>query len=82
MLPRIYVTNQDIRMALFYMTNLATILLYMEQKVSRDGSAHPHTFDIDFFKKKMFTYEVVFEAVLAKFNESMFGDHANSVTRQ
>ena len=65
MLPRIFITNQDIRMALFFITNLATILLYMRAKVSRDGSENPRAFDIEFFKKKMASYEVVFEAVLA-----------------
>ena len=52
-------------MALFFITNLATILLYMRAKVSRDGSENPRAFDIEFFKKKMASYEVVFEAVLA-----------------
>ena len=39
MLPRIFVTNQDIRMALFFVTNLSTILHYMSKKVSKEGSA-------------------------------------------
>ena len=64
MLPRIFVTNQDIRMALFFITNLSTILHYMSKKVSKEGSANKSEYDVEFFKKKMMTYEVVFEAVL------------------
>ena len=68
-------------MALFFITNLATILLYMRTKVSRDGSENLRAYDIEFFKKKMASYEVVFEAVLAQFNDSMFGSHQNSVSK-
>lgn len=38
--------------------------------------------DIDFYKKKMDSYEKVFDAVIEDFNNSMFGLYANSVTRE
>ena len=82
MLARIFVINEDIRMTIFYMTNLATILRYMKNKICREGSKNPKKFDVEFFKKKMISYEVVFEAVLEEFTHNMFGAHANTVTRE
>ena len=38
--------------------------------------------DIEFYKKKMDSYEKVFDAVIEDFNNSMFGLYANSVTRE
>ena len=62
-LPRVTISNQNIRMCIFYMTNLATVLSYMKTKVTREGK-NPKEFDFDFFKSKMISYEVVFESVL------------------
>ena len=81
MLARILAADKDIRMSLFFLTNLATILLYMQVKVARKGRSSDD-FDIEFFKKKMSMYEVVFEAITEQFNNDMFGPYANAVQRE
>ena len=81
MLPRIYVSDRDIRMSLLFMINMATILFYMQGKIARDG--HDTTeFDVEFFKRKMFLYEIVFEAIIEQFDEDMFGPFENSISRE
>ncbi len=83
MTTRVIVYDKDIRMSIFFLTNLATILEFMQKRMilrsqeSFDG--HP---DIDLYKKKMDEYEIVFDAVIEDFLNSMFGVYANSVTRE
>ena len=46
MSSRVLLYDSDIRMAIFFLTNLATILEYMQQRIYDDKG-------IDYYKKKM-----------------------------
>ena len=78
MSDRILVFDKDIRMAIFFLTNLATILEQM-QKEQMDKTKVVVNKD---YKLKMDHYEGVFDAVIADFNDSMFGIYSNSVNRK
>ena len=62
MTEKITVIDKDIRMAIFFMTNLSTVLLFMCAKVARKGR-EKKTFDLNYFNRKISLYEIVFEAV-------------------
>ena len=81
MAQHILVVDKELRMAIFFLTNLATVLSYMQHKVARDGRDQDE-FDINFFNRKIAAYEVVFEAVTDQFLNDMFGLYANQVTRE
>ena len=78
MSDRILVFDKDIRMAIFFLTNLATILEQM-QKEQMDPSKVVRIKD---YKLKMDHYEGVFDAVINDFNDNMFGVYSNSVNRK
>ena len=81
MTPKLLVTDPDIRMAIFFMTNFATVMLYMQEKIGPRGR-DLENFDVSFFSRKISAYELVFEAVTEEFINDMFGPYANQVTRQ
>ena len=70
--------DKDIRMAIFFLTNLATILEFMQQKISYGQDSE---IDVEYYKNKMNNYEVVFDAVIEDFINSMFGQFANSASK-
>ena len=76
MSDRILVFDKDIRMAIFFLTNLATILEQMQKEQMYKNVS------IGEYKKKMDHYEGVFDAVISDFNDSMFGFYSNSVNRK
>ena len=63
-------------MAIFFLTNLATILEYMQQRITPTS-----IIDVEYYKTKMNNYEVVFDAVIEDFITSMFGQFSNSVSK-
>lgn len=76
---RVLIFDKDIRMCIFFLCNLATILEFMQRNMRIKGTSKP--LDIDYYKDKMDAYELVFDAVIDDFNDSMFGQYANSVKR-
>ncbi len=83
MTTRVLVYDKDIRMSIFFLTNLATILEFMQKRmIWRSQERFDGRPDIDLYKRKMDEYEIVFDAVIEDFNNSMFGIYANSVTRE
>ena len=76
---RVLIFDKDIRMSIFFLTNLATILELMQRNLRKRGD---HEIDYMYYKRKMDAYEKVFQAVTDDFNDSMFGQYANSVTRK
>ena len=76
---RVLIFDKDIRMCIFFLCNLATILEFMQRNMRINGTSKP--LDIDYYKDKMDAYELVFDAVIDDFNNSMFGQYANSVKR-
>ena len=79
MTDRVLVFDRDIRMAIFFLTNLATILRFMQLNILKMGETL-ETVDLEVYKDKMDSYEEVFDAVIEDFNNSMFGYYSNSVT--
>ena len=79
MTDRVLVFDRDIRMAIFFLTNLATILRFMQLNILKMGETL-ETVDLEVYKEKMDSYEEVFDAVIEDFNNSMFGYYSNSVT--
>lgn len=76
---RVLIFDKDIRMCIFFLCNLATILEFMQRNMRINGTSKP--LDIDYYKDKMDAYELVFDAVIDDFNDSMFGQYANSIKR-
>lgn len=64
-------------MAIFFMTNLSTILEFMQRR-----TACGKEIDFAYYQEKMNEYELVFDSVTEEFNNDMFGSFSNSVTRQ
>ena len=81
MTPRLLVSDKDIRMAIFFMSNLSTVLHYMQCKVAKQ-SHDKRVYDIAFYSKKISMYEIVFESLVEEFIEDMFGPYANSISRE
>ena len=77
---RVLIFDKDIRMCIFFLCNLATILEFLQRNLRRDILGTSKT-DVDYYRRKMDAYERVFDAVIDDFNNSMFGPFANSVTR-
>ena len=77
MTSRILIFDKDIKLSIFFMTSLATILESLRKKVMH----HDKYVDMDYLGRKLNKYEVVFDAVAEDFNDSMFGLYSNSVTR-
>ena len=73
---RVLCQDRDIRMAIFFLTNLATILEYMQHRITPTS-----IIDVEYYKTKMNNYEVVFDAVIEDFINSMFGQFSNSVSK-
>ena len=69
---RVLIFDKDIRMCIFFLCNLATILEFMQRNLRMPGNADAEI-DIDYYKRKMDAYERVFDAVIDDFNNSMFG---------
>lgn len=84
MTRRILIQDKDIRMAVFFMTNISTILLYLTTKQVRDSldDQEKKKFNSKFLKTKMSEYEVVYQSIIDSFNIDMFGHFSNSVTRE
>ena len=78
---RVLIFDKDIRMCIFFLCNLATILEFMQRNLRRDITGS-NMIDVEYYRKKMDAYERVFDAVIDDFNNSMFGPFANSVTRK
>ena len=79
MTNRILIKDKDIRMSMFFLTNLTTILEFMQLNMVKnqdDGGI-----DLEYYKKKMLDYEMVFDAVIDEFKDEMFGIYSNSATR-
>ena len=76
---RVLIFDKDIRMSIFFLTNLATILELMQRNLRKRGD---HEIDYMYYKRKMDAYEKVFQAVTDDFNDSMFGQYANSISRK
>ena len=81
MTHRVLVFDNDIRMAIFFLTNLATILRFMQLNILKMGESIQNI-DLEIYKEKMNNYEEVFDAVIEDFNNSMFGYYSNSVSRK
>ena len=78
MSDKITIYDKDIRMAIFFLTNLATILEQMQkEQMDKDKVV-----SIEAYMKKMDHYEGVFDAVINDFNDNMFGVYSNSVNRK
>ena len=80
MSDRVLVFDQDIRMAIFFLTNRATILEFMQKSMIKK-SHDLASFDFEPYKVKMDAYEEVFDAVFEDFSNSMFGLYSNSVNK-
>ena len=78
MTSRVIITDKDIRMSIFFLTNLTTILEFMQINMVKNED---ESIDLDYYKNKMLDYETVFDSVIEEFNDSMFGFYANSTTR-
>ena len=79
MTRKVTIFDQDIRMSIFFLCNLATILEFMQRNLRKNGKSKP--LDINYYKQKMDAYEEVFDAVIDDFNDSMFGEYSNAVSR-
>ena len=62
-------------MAVFFMANISTILLYLTSKEVRDtlDVQEQKEFSSKFLKAKMSEYEVVYQSIIDNFNIDMFG---------
>ena len=80
MSDRVLVFDQDIRIAIFFLTNRATILEFMQRTMIKK-SHNLANFDFEPYKIKMDAYEEVFDAVFEDFTNSMFGLYSNSVNK-
>ena len=79
MTDRILYRDKDIRMGIFFLTNLATILERMQRDLANKNTNM--TADWTYYEKKMDEYEKVFDTVAERdFNNDMFGEYANSVS--
>ena len=79
MTDRILYRDNDIRMGIFFLTNLATILERMQRDLANKNTNM--TADWTYYEKKMDEYEKVFDTVAERdFNNDMFGEYANSVS--
>ena len=68
MTPRVLVKDRDIRMSIFFLTNLTTILEFMQvNMVKSRKTGEEGGIDLDYYKKKMDDYEVVFDAINEEF---------------
>ena len=54
---RVLIFDKDIRMSIFFLTNLATILEFMQRNLRKRGD---HEIDYAYYKRKMDAYEKVF----------------------
>lgn len=80
---RVLYSDNDIRMAVFYLTNLATILEYLQKTLLRsDADDLNFQINVENFSSRMLSYEIVFDTVIEDFNNSMFGPYNNSVSRE
>ena len=72
---RVLIQDKDIRMAVFFMTNISTILLYLTTKQVRDSldDQEQKEFSSKLLKTKMSEYEVVYQSIIDNFNIDMFG---------
>ena len=70
-------------MAVFFLTNASTILLYMTSKEVRENLQGEESKQSSnkFLKEKMSEYEVVYQSIIDSFTLDMFGEFSNSVTR-
>ena len=81
MTKRVLVQDKDIRMAVFFLTNASTILLYMTSKEVRAENGLDDASN-RFLKTKMSEYEVVYQSIIDNFTLDMFGEFSNSVSRE
>ena len=77
---RVLVTDKDIRMSIFFLTNLATILEFFKKNMLQNEDAG--IIDLDYYERKMHNYEVVFDAVLDDFINEMFKSKSKSIRRE
>lgn len=75
MIQRVMFSDKDIRISIFFLCNLATILEFMLADLNSPKQERDHTY----YESKMDAYERVFDAVIDDFNISMFGEYANSI---
>ena len=64
---RVVIADKDIRMSVFFLTNISTVLLYMTEREVRAAEQNQQ-FDFQFLRQKMSMYEVVFQSVIDGFN--------------
>lgn len=76
---KIFVTDPQIRMAVFFLTQMATILTELQLDLVRGTWKNKVSVDYDLYADKIERYEVVFDEVLATFEDDMFGVYSNSV---
>lgn len=78
----VLVYDKDIKMAVFFLTSLATILESAQIQLAKSGATQYEPMIDTTFKLLMHKYEKTFDLVSEDFNNSMFGLYSNSVTRK
>ena len=81
MRPRVVVNDKDTRLALFFITLLATILDLMKKDMLRQKKKgrSMEKFDFEPYEKKMYAYESVYDAIIDAFINDIFGLYSNSI---
>ena len=77
---RVLVFDKDIKMAVFFLTSLATVLESAQIDLAKQGQSDEN-FDDQKYKEQLDKHEQVFDMVSEDFNNSMFGQYSNSVSR-
>ena len=78
---RVLAVDKDYRLALFFITNLATILTLMQKNMLREKKKgkSPEQFNMRVYEDKMQAYETVFDAIIEEFSCDVFGLYSNTI---
>ena len=82
MCPRVVANDKDTRMALFFITLLATILDLMKKDMlqQKKKGRTMEKFDFEYYEKKMYSYESVYDAIIDAFINDVYGLYSNSIS--
>ena len=82
MRPRVVVNDKDTRLALFFITLLATILDLMKKDMMRrkKKGKSMENFDFEYYENKMYAYESVYDSIIDAFINDVFGLYSNSIS--